>query len=232
METAEMMKVAQNVFVEHGIVECNECFISSASQKEIHRRVGAHVASLVADIAVKNADALLSRLHTVNPASREVFFRLTGIKLSSTNKATARQIDEWAGITPEERAQRDAQAKREAKEAIQRERRDAELRALATAWGILAQITVRGGTNAQEHLRKIATKNGTFSEMRYGAVIRLQVTWEEDGTQFVFPQYSRKLDLSAISTVFRLGKKYFGTLSATLEYLDTPDDAPKQGEAT
>lgn len=79
-------------------------------------------AELNALIEAKNADALIGRnlgSADMNPASRAVFEAATGVKLPKGRAATEAAIDQWAGVTPEVRAEREAKRKalRESKKA-------------------------------------------------------------------------------------------------------------------
>ena len=68
-------------------------------------------AELDALIEAKNADALIGRnlgSADINPASRAVFEAATGVKLPKGRAATEAAIDQWAGVTPEMRAERKA----------------------------------------------------------------------------------------------------------------------------
>ena len=71
-------------------------------------------AELAPLIDAKNADALIARnlgSADMNPASRAVFEAATGIKLPKGRAATEAAIDQWAGVTPEVRAEREAKRK-------------------------------------------------------------------------------------------------------------------------
>ncbi len=71
-----------------------------------------------------------------NPASQEVFERMTGLRLGETQKVRMAQIDEWAGITPEDRAQIEAQ--QQAAQEREKHRADAQ-----QAWEALAHVEAR-----------------------------------------------------------------------------------------
>jgi hypothetical protein len=227
MMKATEIEIARRVFTEYGCAKYGEFLApNSASAK--------FVTNLLSDIATKNADALMPRLHTMNPASREVFFRLTGVRLCNTNRESARQIDEWAGVTPEERARRDARCEGERRAAAAREKRDAELRALVDAWKRLESVGATDGGTVPEHLRRVAARGGVFSTRRSGAVTRPCVEWTTSGgEELFFPKYTRKhSDIMAyIATVLKVGKKHFGTLQATLHYVDADNDTHEETEA-
>lgn len=62
-------------------------------------------------IISKNADTL--RKYNIGgavmmPSLRATFEKATGLKLPKTRSGTERMVDEWAGVTPEQRAQKDA----------------------------------------------------------------------------------------------------------------------------
>jgi len=66
-------------------------------------------AGIVASIQSKNADGVWDLLKVLrNKASAEVFERATGIKLAKTQRDRRAQIDAWASITPEQRAEKEA----------------------------------------------------------------------------------------------------------------------------
>lgn len=74
--------------------------------------------------------------NTDNKASREIFAAITGRKLPATRRDSLVVLDEWFGVTPEQRAQMDA------------ERETARLEKLALddlvyAWNALKQLNVR-----------------------------------------------------------------------------------------
>jgi len=95
------------------------------------------VAQIVAAIESKNADGVWNLLRNLeNKASAEIFERATGIKLAKTRRDRRPQIDAWAGITPEQRAEQEA-AKDAAWLTEQREK------ALKSAWQTLANFQVR-----------------------------------------------------------------------------------------
>lgn len=99
------------------------------------------VERLLPAIEAKNADALLGMnlgSADMNPASRAVFEAVTGVKLPKGRAASERAIDEWAGITPQEREARLA-AKRQAEDA------SAAQRELEFARRMAQRITVKNG---------------------------------------------------------------------------------------
>jgi hypothetical protein len=91
--------------------------------------------------AIKNKDVgtLFSVLgNTDNKASRKLFEMATGITLAKTVKGTLQQIDEWAGITVEQRAQMNEE-QRAAREA------NLALSGLKRAWNQLEYEKVKAG---------------------------------------------------------------------------------------
>ncbi|NYT68806.1 hypothetical protein [Pusillimonas noertemannii] len=95
---------------------------------------------LVNAIDGKDADYLRRILASVgsdrNKASAEVFARSTGIKLGKTQKERARQIDEWAGISPEQRAE--IQANKDAERKASR-----DLENVKDGWAFLNSVKVQ-----------------------------------------------------------------------------------------
>ncbi|MCK9394261.1 MAG: hypothetical protein M0Q44_01555 [Methylobacter sp.] len=92
---------------------------------------------IISAIRDKNIEDLRSMLgNTDNKASRTVFEMATGIKLEKTVKGTLAQIDEWVGVTPEQRATIEAE-----KQAL----RDADnlLSDLKYAWHPLEQAKAK-----------------------------------------------------------------------------------------
>lgn len=71
-----------------------------------------------------------------NKATREIFSVITGRKLPSTRRDSLVVLDEWFGITPEQRAQMDAE-----KETARLEK--LALDDLLSAWNVLKQLNVR-----------------------------------------------------------------------------------------
>lgn len=94
-------------------------------------------------IEAKDAEILRSILAGVgsdsNKASMEVFERATGVKLAKTQRDRAKQIDEWAGITPEQRAEIEA-GKDAAWQARERARK------VKDAWDMLKRMNVRNNS--------------------------------------------------------------------------------------
>lgn len=99
---------------------------------------------VVTAVKEKDAEALRSILAGVgsdsNKASMEIFERAAGFKLAKTQKERAKQIDEWAGITTEKRAEIEA-----AKDAAWQARKLEE--GVKDAWGWLKNMNVRDGAD-------------------------------------------------------------------------------------
>jgi hypothetical protein len=102
------------------------------------------VSRVVTAVKEKDAEALRSILAGVgsdsNKASMEIFERAAGFKLAKTQKERAKQIDEWAGITTEKRAEIEA-----AKDAAWQARKLEE--GVKDAWGWLKNMNVRDGAD-------------------------------------------------------------------------------------
>lgn len=102
------------------------------------------VSRVVTAVKEKDAEALRSILAGVgsdsNKASMEIFERAAGFKLAKTQKERAKQIDEWAGITTEKRAEIEA-----AKDAAWQARKLEE--GVKDAWGWLKNMNVRDGSD-------------------------------------------------------------------------------------
>jgi hypothetical protein len=111
--------IAQAVFLAHGIETRT-------------------VPPIVEAIRERNVDRVQSLIghNSQNPASQEVFERLTGIKLGSTQAARARQIDEWAGLSEADRKRMED----EKQAARDREKWLAQAR---SAWQSLGRMQVR-----------------------------------------------------------------------------------------
>lgn len=124
-EDAPLGDVARAIYRKHGI--------DMGQRSDWGSRV-------VTAIEAKDAALAWSILNNLdNKASIEIFERATGIKLAKTQKDRAKQIDEWAGITTEKRAEIEA-----AKDAAWKQK---ELeRGLKNAWGYLAAVNVRTDT--------------------------------------------------------------------------------------
>ncbi len=129
-EGAPLADVARAVFRKNGI--------------DIGQRGEGWVARVVQQIEAKDADGLREILAGVgsdrNKASMEIFERAAGFKLAKTQKERAKQIDEWAGITTEKRAEIEA-----AKDAAWQARKLEE--GVKDAWGWLKNMNVRDGAD-------------------------------------------------------------------------------------
>lgn len=173
--------------------------------------------------AIENKDvalawSILSNLD--NKASAKIFEHATGIKLAKTQKERRLQIDAWAGITPEKRAEMEAKARKLAENLQARQLRINEMLALETLWKQLGRMRVSDGDTAQDLLKSAAGKGADFDMRKYGAVSRPVVAWHENEVEFSWPKYRKNLRsyLAQIYRFFGLGKKYFGTLEKTLAY--------------
>lgn len=122
---APLSAVALAVYRKHGID-------MAARSDWLERIAGA--------IDAKDAETLRSVLAGVgsdsNKASMEVFERATGVKLAKTQRDRAAQIDDWAGITPERRAEIEA-----GKDAAWQE--SERTRKVKDAWDMLKRMNVR-----------------------------------------------------------------------------------------
>lgn len=104
--------------------------------------MGDKMPGIVAAIEAKDADLAWSILRNLdNKASAEIFERATGVKLAKTQRDRHPQIDAWAGITPERRAEIEAQ-RTEAQAAKERDDN------LKRSWSDLAGIYVRTNDGA------------------------------------------------------------------------------------
>lgn len=155
---APLNDVARAIFHKHGI--------------DIGQRGDNWVARVVQNIEDKNADGLRDILAGVgsdsNKASMEIFERATGVKLAKTQRERGQQIDEWAGITPEKRAEIEA-AKDAAWLARERDRR------VKDAWDMLKRMNVRNTssgtvTDGQQYLLgQVAGGYGEVGTYKRGA---------------------------------------------------------------
>lgn len=129
---------------------------------------------ILADIEKRDVDRLQSLIghNSQNTASQRIFERATGINLGKTQKERVRQIDAWAGISPEQRKAADSE--READRRHQQRLRD-----VRETWEPLSriQVQVADGSilNAQDYVRKmvadgytvaVAVKRGAAREYR------------------------------------------------------------------
>lgn len=118
-DDAPAEEVAQAIFQAHGIESKGTPAIVEAIQ---NRKV-----EVIQSIIGHNSQ---------NPASQEVFTRLTGVSLGKAQKDRMRAIDEWAGISVERRAEIQEQKK------AQREREEHRETALR-AWQDLGRMDMR-----------------------------------------------------------------------------------------
>lgn len=104
--------------------------------------------------------------NSMNPASQEIFERMTGIRLEKTQKARVRQIDAWANVTPEMRERMDAEGK------SQREERQNQ-KELRSAWESFAGMRMqRGGTGQDYVLAMIGEGHTQVSSYKKGVSVQ------------------------------------------------------------
>lgn len=211
-DDAPLADVARAVFRKHGI--------------DIGPRGEGWVARVAQQVEAKDADGLREILAGVgsdsNKASMEVFERATGVKLAKTQRERGRQIDEWAGITPEKRAEMDA-AKDAAWLARQRESK------VKDAWDALKAMNVRNNgtgivSDGQQYLLgQVAGGYDTVGSFKRGAAT---VYGLEKGTDLVFVN-------NRTFTNFLKAAIAFGGLRQALELVGAvePKAAEAQGDA-
>lgn len=144
--------------------------------KAIYRKhsidVGARsdfIANVVTGIQEKHAGMLRDILgNTGNEASQEIFERHIGMKLAKTKRDRLVQIDEWLGITPEQRAEKEA-AKDAAWQASKLEE------SVKDSWGWLKSMNVRDGAGTidgqQYLLRQAADGYNEVGTSKKGAAV-------------------------------------------------------------
>lgn len=117
-----------------------------------------------------------------NKASAAIFERATGIKLAKTQRDRRPQIDAWAGITPEQRAEKDA-AKDSAWQASELEK------SVKDSWGWLKNMNVRDGAGTidgqQYLLRQVAAGYNEVGTSKRGASIIYGVKKDDFELRFV-----------------------------------------------
>ena len=211
-DDAPLADVARAVFRKHGI--------------DIGPRGEGWVARVAQQVEAKDADGLREILSGVgsdsNKASMEVFERATGVKLAKTQRERGRQIDEWAGITPEKRAEMNA-AKDAAWLARQRESK------VKDAWDALKAMNVRNNgtgivSDGQQYLLgQVAGGYDTVGSFKRGAAT---VYGLEKGTDLVFVN-------NRTFTNFLKAAIAFGGLRQALELVGAvePKAAEAQGDA-
>lgn len=108
---------------------------------------GKGVPNIVAYVQERDVEKIQGVIgwNSMNDASQEIFEYVTGVKLGKTQKKRIAQIDAWAGISPEQRAQIEAE-----KEAANTARQN--VKNLTRAWERLEQIRMRRGGNGQEYV--------------------------------------------------------------------------------
>lgn len=173
----KMLAVAKEKLSEAGIAELAALPADAPLEdvaKAIYRKHGIDVgtrsdfvAKVVTAIQEKQAGMLRDILgNTGNDASQEIFERHTGMKLAKTKRDRLVQIDEWLGITPEQRAEKDA-AKDAAWQASKLEE------GVKDSWGWLKSMNVRDGAGTidgqQYLLRQVAAGYNEVGTGKKGA---------------------------------------------------------------
>ena len=104
--------------------------------------------------------------NSMNPASQEIFERMTGVQLGKTQKVRVRQIDAWAAVSPEMRERMDAEEKN------QREERQ-NIKELQAAWESFAGIRMQRGGNGQDYVLAMVKDGHTqVSSYKKGASVQ------------------------------------------------------------
>src|SRR5258706_1472724 len=158
---------------------------------------------MIAAINAKNADYLRDVLGNLdNKASAELFERATGIKLAAAKKERLAQIDAWAGITPQQRA--DIESGKDAARAAQL--LESSVR---NTWEALKSMQVRGtdGDVQQLVLRQYAAGYTEVGAVQKGAATRYGMS---NGVQLYYVQ-SRNF------TAFLKAARDYGGLRKALE---------------
>lgn len=163
----KIQEIAKEKLIESGIAEL-AALPSDAPLEDfaraIYKKHGIDVSDrsdwvlrVVTAVNEKNAEALRSILAGVgsdsNKASMEIFERAAGFKLAKTQKERAKQIDEWAGITPEQRAEKES-----GKDAARQARRTEEN--VKDAWGWVKNMNVRDGSDVIDGQQYLLRKFG------------------------------------------------------------------------
>jgi len=140
----------------------------------IFRKYGIETAAgnppqIVTAIEAKDAAMAWSILRNLdNKASASIFERSTGIKLAKTQRDRRQQIDAWAGITPEQRAEKDA-AKDAAWQTSEIEK------SVKNSWEWLKAMNVRDGAEVidgqQYLLRQAADGYNEVGTSKKGAAV-------------------------------------------------------------
>jgi len=207
---APLSDVALAVYRKHGID-------MAARSDWLERIAGA--------IDAKDAETLRSVLAGVgsdsNKASMEVFERATGVKLAKTQRERTKQIDDWAGITPEQRAEIEA-GKDAAWQASERARK------VKDAWDMLKRMNVRNDSTGsvsdgqQYLLGQVADGYSDVGTFKRGAAT---VYGLKKGSDLVFVN-------NRTFTGFLKAALAFGGLRAALEAVGAVEAAasPAEGE--
>lgn len=169
-----------------------------ASEAKYPGRDTVRTAEMAADrllpaIKSKNADALIGMnlgSADMNPASRAVFEAVTGVKLPKGRAASERAIDEWAGVTTEQREAKRLE-KRQSSEA------DAAKREADLARKIAQRISVKNGDRTVDGAAWVdeLRANGFTNIVRRGPKTYLA---NADGTGWPMPhkdiaEYARRV---------------------------------------
>lgn len=184
-----MIDVAKNNTIQRGkdvLASANESTPIEDIAVAIFNKHGIEITNSVPPIVeyVQNRDiegiqAAIGR-NSLNNASQEVFEYMTGVKLGDTQKKRIRQIDEWAGITPEMRASIDA----ERKKAFENDR---NIKDLEYIWdGFKTFRMQRGGDGQQYVLDRVAEGYTTVTSYPKGSSLQYGLTKPEDSDDVVY----------------------------------------------
>jgi hypothetical protein len=147
-------RIAAAVFWKHGIAV---------------REDSPQIKKNVQDILGKNLESLVSHIgnNSHNPASQEIFMRLTGVALGKTQKERVAQISAWAG---EEKVQEMNLRQMQAEQERQKELLIDEVQ---SAWRGLKEIyidTEKGSMRGQEYVQwKVENGQDRFTSRKEGA---------------------------------------------------------------
>ena len=138
-------------------------------------------ATLLKNIREKNADGLISVVaNGLNPASLRAFEVLTGVKMPRAQRDQRAAIDRYCGITPERRAQMDAESAARAKE-----KEEAERRADALAEGRrLAEKKVQLPGEGLVSLQELLERGWTVQRVKRGAAYNVRLVDPKTGRFF------------------------------------------------
>ena len=146
-----------------------------------------NMAELVENKSVSIIRSWLMHPPGFNDGSKRAFEVLTGVKLPNTATGIGTAIDQWAGITPEERAQKDAE--RDAKRKTEKDAKAARIR--ANQLDATAQKKIKlGGTETTlgEAIGKLADRGFTRVVRRQqGAAFTYSLVNSSTGTVHSYP---------------------------------------------